>query len=51
LIVFDASTAVGAALKSDSTPARALLRAEEVDIFARSFAVNAEIVDVLVHGA
>jgi putative PIN family toxin of toxin-antitoxin system len=30
LIVFDASTLVGAALKEDSTPERALLRAEEV---------------------
>jgi putative PIN family toxin of toxin-antitoxin system len=47
LIVFDASTVVGAALKADSTPERALLRAEEVDIFALSPAVDAEIVDVL----
>jgi predicted nucleic acid-binding protein len=31
LIVFDASAVVSAALKADSTPERALLRAEEVE--------------------
>jgi hypothetical protein len=38
LIVFDASTVVSAALKVDSVPERALLRAEEVDVFALSAA-------------
>jgi uncharacterized protein len=47
LIVFDASTVVGAALKADSIPERALLRAEEVDVFALSRAVDVEIVEVL----
>jgi putative PIN family toxin of toxin-antitoxin system len=47
LIVFDASTIVSAALKADSIPERALLRAEEVDVFALSAAVDAEIADVL----
>jgi putative PIN family toxin of toxin-antitoxin system len=47
LIVFDASALVGAALKVDSVPERALLRAEEVDVFALSAAVEAEIVSVL----
>lgn len=47
MIVFDASTLVGAALKRDSTPKRALLRAEEVDVFALSTAVDAEIASVL----
>ena len=47
MIVVDASTLVSAALKVDSTPAQALLRAEEVDIFALSTAVDAEIADVL----
>jgi len=47
LIVFDASTIVSAALKVDSIPERALLRAEEVDVFALSAAVDAEIADVL----
>jgi hypothetical protein len=32
LIVFDASTVVSAALKADSVPERALLRAEEADV-------------------
>jgi hypothetical protein len=40
LIVFDASALVGAALKVDSVPERALLRAEEVDLFALSAAVD-----------
>jgi predicted nucleic acid-binding protein len=43
LIVFDASAIVSAALKADSVPERALLRAEEVDVFALSAAVDAEI--------
>jgi putative PIN family toxin of toxin-antitoxin system len=47
LIVFDASALVGAALKSDSIPERALLRAEEVDVIALSTAVDAEIAEVL----
>jgi uncharacterized protein len=47
LIVFDASALVGAALKVDSVPERALLRAEEVDVFALSAAVDAEIAEVL----
>jgi putative PIN family toxin of toxin-antitoxin system len=47
LIVFDASTVVSAALKADSVPERALLRAEEADVFALSAAVDAEISGVL----
>jgi uncharacterized protein len=47
LIVFDASTLVSAALKADSVPERALLRAEEVDVFALSPAVDDEIARVL----
>lgn len=47
MIVFDASVVVGAALKVDSVPERALLHAEEVDVFALSLAVEAEIVEVL----
>jgi uncharacterized protein len=47
LIVFDASAVVGAALKVDSVPERALLRAEEVDVFALSAAVDTEIAEVL----
>lgn len=47
MIVFDASTLVGAALKTDSVPERALLRAEEADVFALSDPVNAEITAVL----
>jgi putative PIN family toxin of toxin-antitoxin system len=47
LIVFDASVVVGAALKADSVPERALLRAEETDVFALSIAVDAEIAEVL----
>jgi putative PIN family toxin of toxin-antitoxin system len=47
LIIFDASTVVSAALKADSVPERALLRAEETDIFALSTAVDTEIAEVL----
>jgi uncharacterized protein len=47
LIVFDASVVVSAALKVDGVPERALLRAEEVDVFALSAAVDAEIAAVL----
>jgi len=47
LIVFDASAVVSAALKADSASERALLRAEEVDVFALSAAVDAEIAEVL----
>ena len=38
---------MSAALKADSVPERALLRAEEVDVFALSAAVDGEIVGVL----
>jgi len=47
LIVFDASTVVSTALKADSIPERALPRAEEVDVFALSAAVDAEFTEVL----
>ncbi len=47
MIVFDASVVVSAALKMDSVPEQVLLRAEEVDVFALSAAVDAEIVEVL----
>jgi uncharacterized protein len=47
LIIFDASALVSAALKVDSVPERALLRAEEVDVFALSAAVDVEIAAVL----
>ena len=47
MIVFDASAVVSAALKVDSVPERALLRAEEVDVFALSPAVDREIEEVL----
>jgi len=47
LIVFDASTIISAALKADSIPEQALFRAEEVDVFALSAAVDAEIAGVL----
>ena len=47
MIVFDASTVVSAALKVDSVPERALLRADEIDVFALSTAVDAEIAGVL----
>ena len=47
MIVFDASTLVSAALKADSVPERALLRAEEADVLAVSPEVEREIVGVL----
>lgn len=47
MIVFDASTIVSAALKTDSIPERALRRAQEVDVLALSAAVEAEIAEVL----
>jgi uncharacterized protein len=47
LIVFDASTIIGAALKAGSIPERAILRAEEIEVFALSAAVDAEIAEVL----
>ncbi len=47
MIVFDASALVGAALKADSVPERALLRAEELEVFALSAAVESEIAEVL----
>lgn len=47
MIIFDASTLVSAALKVDSVPERALLYAEEADVFALSNAVDAEIAEVL----
>jgi putative PIN family toxin of toxin-antitoxin system len=47
LIIFDASALVSAALKADSVPERALLHAEEVDVFALSAEVDAEIAGVL----
>lgn len=47
MIVFDASAVVSAALRQDSVPERALLRAEATDLFALSIAVEAEIVEVL----
>jgi uncharacterized protein len=47
LIVFDASAVVSAALREDGVPERALLRAEETDVFALSAEVDAEIAGVL----
>ncbi|MDO9708363.1 putative toxin-antitoxin system toxin component, PIN family [Paracraurococcus lichenis] len=47
MIVFDASTVIGAALRADSVPERALLRAEETDLLALSTSVEAEIAAVL----
>ena len=47
MIVFDASTFVSAALKADSVPERALLRAEEIDVLALSAPVDTEIAEVL----
>jgi putative PIN family toxin of toxin-antitoxin system len=47
VIVVDASTVVSAALKIDSIPERALLKAERDDVLALSSAVEAEIVAVL----
>ncbi len=45
--MFDASAVVSAALKTNSGPERALLHAEEVDVFALSGPVAAEIDEVL----
>jgi putative PIN family toxin of toxin-antitoxin system len=47
VIVFDASAVVSAALRADSIPEQALLRAEETDVFALSAEVDAEIASVL----
>jgi putative PIN family toxin of toxin-antitoxin system len=47
LIVFDASTVAGAALKANSVPERALFRAQATDVFALSTAVDDEIAAVL----
>ena len=47
MIVFDASTLVGAALKPGSVPEQAVLRAERMETFAISAAVLAEIMEVL----
>ena len=47
MIVFDASAVVSAALRADSVPEQALLRAEETDLFALSAEVDAEIAEVL----
>ncbi len=47
MIVFDASAVVSAALREDSVPERALLRAEATDLFALSAEVAAEISEVL----
>ena len=47
MIIFDVSALVSAALKVNSVPERALLRAEEVDVFALSTAVDGEIAGVL----
>jgi predicted nucleic acid-binding protein len=46
VIVFDASAVVSAALREDGVPERALLRAEEADVFALSAEVDAEIAGV-----
>ena len=47
MIIFDASAVVSAALRENSVPERALLRAKETDMFALSAEVEAEIVEVL----
>ncbi len=47
MIIFDASSLVSAELKADSVPERALLRAEQLDVFALSTEVDSEIVAVL----
>lgn len=47
MIVFDASAVVSAALRADSVPEQALLRAEAADLFALSAEVDAEIAEVL----
>ncbi len=45
--MFDASAVVSAALRADSVPEQALLRAEAADLFALSAEVDAEIAEVL----
>ncbi len=47
MIIFDASALVSAALRVDSVPEQALLRAEEIDVFALSAEVDEEIAEVL----
>jgi uncharacterized protein len=47
MIVVDASAPVSAVLKPDSIPEQAVLRAEDVDVFALSAAADAEISEVL----
>jgi hypothetical protein len=47
VFVFDASAVVSAALREDSVPKQALLRAEETDVFVLSPEVDAEIASVL----
>ena len=47
MIVFDASAVVSAVLREDGVPERALLRAEETDLFALSAEVETEIAGVL----
>lgn len=47
MIVFDASTIVGVALRQDSVPERALRRALALQPLALSLPVNAEYVEVL----
>jgi putative PIN family toxin of toxin-antitoxin system len=47
IVIFDASSVVGAALKEDSTPMRALQAARERDTMALSSAVYDEIREVL----
>ncbi|MBV8613063.1 MAG: putative toxin-antitoxin system toxin component, PIN family, partial [Acetobacteraceae bacterium] len=47
MIVFDVSTLVGAAIKRDGVPARALLKARARDTLALSRAVRAEMLEVL----
>ena len=47
MIVFDASAIVSAALRADSVPAQALLRADATDLFALSAEVGVEIAEAL----
>lgn len=47
MIVFDASTLVGAAIGPDSVPRRAVRKAREEDTFALPEAVRHEVVEVL----
>lgn len=47
MIVFDASSVVGAVLKAGGVPERALLRAVKYDVLALSVAVATEIAEVL----